>query len=918
MSETDPHATLTRRNFLHAAVGVTASLTFPGAALGLTRLEPIGDPLKGEYPYRGWEDLYRKEWTWDSTGFATHSIGCVAGCAWTVYVKDGIPFREEQTAQYPGLPGFPDMNPRGCQKGAQYCSWMQQPDFLKYPLKRVGERGERKWKRISWDEALTEIADKIIDVTLKQGPGNVYMPKRPFALITNNSSTRMANLLGGIKPDVSSFVGDLYPGVQTVRAQSRSVSTFDDWFTSDVILMWHMNPFATRIPDAHFLTEARYNGGRLVNISVDYNPSSVHADLFVPVKFSTDSHLAAAICNVLIAEKKYKAAYLKEQSDLPFLVQKDNGKFLRESDLKPGGDSEAFYIWDTKTNQAVQAPATGKKQKGKTLALGDIDPALEGAFKVNEIEVTTVFERLKEGLAPYTPEAIQATTGVHPSVTRKLVGWIAEAKALRILDGYNNQKHFDGFQAGRLKILITVLTGHHGTTGSFDTTYEGWRLEGSGMLANVKGKPGRSVGGVLCEWVWGNHYERAKSYYDDAELKAKLGYGINEMEALRKEAEARKWMPNWQSIKDPRVTICTGVNMFRHSTGQQHYRENFLKRCELLVVVDYRMSSGTMFADIVLPAATEYEKHDIRETSVSRFIHLFGQPVKPMFERRTDWRIMVDLARKIQERARTRGVGKVPDPELKGSIDFDTIYDDFTMGGKVVTDAQALRFVMENSKALGIGSYETIHRQGFVALGPQAGKTAPIPRAKPYRPFTVNVEKKIPYGTYTGRLQFYVDHEWFLRFGAATPKPQYAGGDLGPKKFPFVMNSPHTRWGVHSWNRTSKWMLRLQRGTPDVHMNPLDMAEKGVKDGEPVRVFNDHGEFYAMVKKAPSLPRQMVFTEHGWEEYMFKKGTHYNNINTDIINPLELAGGLGHVRYQSGGYNPNRIYYETRVNVQKA
>ena len=132
------------------------------------------------------------------------------------------------------------------------------------------------------------------------------------------------------------------------------------------------------------------------------------------------------------------------------------------------------------------------------------------------------------------------------------------------------------------------------------------------------------------------------------------------------------------------------------------------------------------------------------------------------------------------------------------------------------------------------------------------------------------------------------------------------------------MNSPHTRWGVHSWNRTSKWMLRLQRGTPDVHMNPLDMAEKGVKDGEPVRVFNDHGEFYAMVKKAPALPRQMVFTEHGWEEYMFKKGTHYNNVNTDIINPLELAGGLGHVRYTSGGYNPNRIYYETRVDVQKA
>ncbi len=67
----------------------------------------------------------------------------------------------------------------------------------------------------------------------------------------------------------------------------------------------------------------------------------------------------------------------------------------------------------------------------------------------------------------------------------------------------------------------------------------------------------------------------------------------------------------------------------------------------------------------------------------------------------------------------------------------------------------------------------------------------------------------------------------------------------------------------------------------------------------------------------PKLPRHMIFTEHGWEEYMFKNSTHYNNINADIINPLELAGGLAQVNYASGGYNPNRIFYETRINVEK-
>ena len=378
-----------RRRFLQFSMAALASASAPGGVWAFQKILAIDDPLK-HYPYRSWEDLYRKEWTWDSVGFTTHSNGCVGGCAWKVYVKNGVPMREEQVSEYPQLPGIPDMNPRGCQKGAVYCSWVKQPDFLKYPLKRVGERGERKWKRISWDEALTEIADKMIDTTLQRGPGNICIPKRPFAVISNTGYTRLANLLGGIKPDVSSMTGDLYPGIQTVRMPARTVSTFDDWFTSDLILMWHKNPIVTRIPDAHFLMEARYNGARLVNISADYNPSSIHADLFVPVKMGTDSHLAAAIVHELIAGKHYKADYLKEQTDLPFLVRKDNGKFLREKDFKADGKEDVFYVWDTKTGKAVPAPGS-MGSKDKTLRLGAVDPALEGTFTVTGQAAKGVF-----------------------------------------------------------------------------------------------------------------------------------------------------------------------------------------------------------------------------------------------------------------------------------------------------------------------------------------------------------------------------------------------------------------------------------------------------------------------------------------------------------------------------------------------
>lgn len=81
----------------------------------------------------------------------------------------------------------------------------------------------------------------------------------------------------------------------------------------------------------------------------------------------------------------------------------------------------------------------------------------------------------------------------------------------------------------------------------------------------------------------------------------------------------------------------------------------------------------------------------------------------------------------------------------------------------------------------------------------------------------------LEYGTLTGRLQFDVDHDWFERLGASLPKPQFCGAVLGPKKYP--CNSPHTRWAVHSFARTEHWMLRHQRGEPDVRMSPKATLE---------------------------------------------------------------------------------------------
>ena len=83
-------------------------------------------------------------------------------------------WREEQNSLYqPPNGSVPDMNPRGCQKGACYSQRMYDAGRLHYPLKRAGERGEGKWTRISWDQAYDEISAALLRIRDESGPDSV-------------------------------------------------------------------------------------------------------------------------------------------------------------------------------------------------------------------------------------------------------------------------------------------------------------------------------------------------------------------------------------------------------------------------------------------------------------------------------------------------------------------------------------------------------------------------------------------------------------------------------------------------------------------------------------------------------------------------------------------------------------------------
>ena len=139
---------------------------------------------------------------------------------------------------------------------------------------------------------------------------------------------------------------DLPPGEPITWGVQTEACECADWFNAKYIVMWGSNVVQTRIPDAHFAFEARYNGAKLCVVSPDYNSSAIHADHFLQIQPGTDALLAMGLAKLLIDNKWIKRDYILEQTDMPLLVRKDNGKFLRESDLKKDGGAEVFYLWD--------------------------------------------------------------------------------------------------------------------------------------------------------------------------------------------------------------------------------------------------------------------------------------------------------------------------------------------------------------------------------------------------------------------------------------------------------------------------------------------------------------------------------------------------------------------------------------------
>lgn len=919
---------LTRREFLK--VSSISACTLSLKTLALTKAQ--GAEPESSYPYKGWEDLYRKKWTWDKVVKGTHlHVHCCENCAWDIYVKDGIVFREEQRADYPPDEfGLPDCNPRGCQKGACYSELMYSPRRIKYPLKRAGKRGEGKWKRISWDEALDETAEKIIEIIKNHGPGAIYHSFGNHLVMDISPGTiarhRFTDMLGFPRGDTWGGDGDLNVGLHLTYGLPRFDGTSIDWCNSDYIIMWGINIICTQPVEFHYLTEARYKGAKVVTIAPDYSPSSIHSDLWIPVEIGTDAALGLGMAHVIIKEKLYKEDYVKEQTDLPLLVREDTGLYLRERDLEKGGKEDIFYLWDLRSNGIKKAPGS-MGSVDKTLALGDMDPALEGSWEVEtlggKVKVTTVFEMLKKRLEDYTPEKASRITGVASSVIENMAREIARAKALIIFFGWSHTKFYHCDLMERAKCLLLSLTGNMGKFGAGArckgaTLVEGYLYSAfPAMVAHMKEKkvpPSRMMPEVLWLYVHAGQKEASQKY--NPPLKRPF-------DEYLKESLEKGWMPLYpEPGKETKMLLECGGDILKRSRANTTIKEFLLPRLDFIVDINFRIDSTALNSDIVLPAAGIYEKVGIKyPMSCFPFTSYNHKAIEPLYESKDEWEIFSLLAKKVEQKAKEKGFTQYRDEPCDRTVNLANFNHEFTEEGKFNDPDYLMKWILDRTTT-SLFTLEEIKEKGtgrMMVEGPKKRLGVFVAEGKwkgqAYSPVVSQVEEKRPWWTLTGRQQFYIDHPWFLEEGEELPcykEPLKAGGD-----YPLRIVGGHTRWSIHSVWRDDKYMLRLQRGVPIIYINIEDAKKRGINDGDNVRVYNDLGDFKVHAKVSPALRPGQLIMYHAWEYYQFEGQKHFQAVMPSPIKPLNMAGGYGHLYYDFVGWQPNQIDRDTKVEVEK-
>lgn len=310
------------------------------------------------------EEFYRDRWRHDKVVRSTHGVNCTGSCSWRVFVKDGIITWETQAVDYPSVgPDSPEYEPRGCPRGASFSWYTYSPARVRYPYIRgellqiwreartsTGDpvaawariiedpelskryksaRGRGGFVRATWAEVIELIAAAHVHTTAAYGPDRTaaFTVIPAMSMASYAAGTRFYSLIGGTILSFYDWYADLPIASPQVFGDQTDVPESADWWNASYLIVWGTNLPITRTPDAHFMTEARYRGQKVVVVSPDYSDHTKFADEWLAAAPGTDGALAMAMGHVMLTEfyRDRKVPrfeeYARTYTDLPFLVK---------------------------------------------------------------------------------------------------------------------------------------------------------------------------------------------------------------------------------------------------------------------------------------------------------------------------------------------------------------------------------------------------------------------------------------------------------------------------------------------------------------------------------------------------------------------------------------------------------------------
>lgn len=684
------------------------------------------------------------------------------------------------------------------------------------PDAKYFQRGKDQWLRLSWDDAY-EVAAKAFDNISRVYSGNSgsskltaqgYDPDMIEALEGAGTQTiklrggmaflgatrifglyRFANMLAllddkirGVGPEKSigargwdsySWHTDLPPGHPMVTgAQTNDFDLFATEYAK-LIIPWGMNWITTKMPDSHWLTEARLKGAKTIAVTVEYSATASKTDEVIIIRPGTDPAFALGLAQVIISKKLFDAEYVTQNTDLPFLMRMDTLQPLRPeeviADYKPPvlssieftkagekgpagpdqkkqfapdsmrGEFQPYMVWDKKNKKAVPVSrdAYGAHFK-KTGIFTDLD--VKTTVKLLNGQVVTVrttFNLMKEYLNKnMTPKQTAAITGAPASAIESLAAQIAQNKEKTLFAcGMGPNQFFNADLKDRAIFLVAALTRNigfpGGNVGSYAGNYRSALFGGEPLFAaedpfhlalETQQKP------KVKKY---SHYE-SLHYYNYGDRPLRIGNKNFTGQGHMPTPTKAMWLNNSNSVI---------------GNIKWHYDvvNNTLPRIEFICYSDWWWTGSCEYADLVFAADSwaEFKHPDMCGSCSNPFLQVYPRtPLKRVFDTKSDIEIIAGVAEKLGKIAK--------EPRMKDMWKF--VFED-----KVDVYLQRILDGSFTAKGYNFKDLEKNAANGIPAL--MHNRT--YPRASSYE----QMRSEHPWHTKSGRLEFYRFEPEFIESG---------------------------------------------------------------------------------------------------------------------------------------------------------